>query len=64
MILATRGQLFKIIGVVSKRFVKISNGNVTNTLLFCVEKIAKDSRILSIKSNSVFAYVVGIYLKS
>ena len=34
-----RGQVFKINYVVSYRFVKISNGNITKTLLFFVEKI-------------------------
>ena len=40
--------------------------NVIITGIF-VEKCAlqaKDSHILSTKNNSVFAYVVGIYLKS
>ena len=32
-------QLFKTNDVVSKRFVKISNINITNTLLFFVEKM-------------------------
>ena len=32
--------------------------NITNTLLFFVDKM------LSTKNNSVFAYVVGIYLMS
>ena len=42
--------------------------NITNTLLFLVEKnvrilcIAKDSHILSTKNNSAFADVVSIYL--
>ena len=44
--------------------------NITNTLLFFVEKNvrilcnAKDSHIFSTKNSSVFAYVVGINLKS
>ena len=63
-----RGLLFKINDVVSKQFIKISNGNITNTLLFFVEKKRESfamQRILtffSTKNNSVFAYVVGIYL--
>ena len=32
-------QLFKTNDIVSKRFVKISNINITNTLLFFVEKM-------------------------
>ena len=34
-----RGHLFKINDVVTYRFVKISNGNITNTLLLFVEKM-------------------------
>ena len=37
--------------------------NFTNTVIF-IFKNAKDSLILSTKNNSVFAYVVGIYLPS
>ena len=33
-----RGRLFEINDVVSKRFVKISNVNITNTLFFCCWK--------------------------
>ena len=35
----SRGLLFKINDVASKQFIKISNGNITNTLLFFVEKM-------------------------
>ena len=35
----TRAQLFKTNDVVSNSFVKISNVNITNTLLFFVEKM-------------------------
>ena len=38
-LLKNRAQLFKTNDVVSKRFVKISNINITNTLLFFVEKM-------------------------
>ena len=47
---------------------QISNGNITNTQLFLLKKnvrircIAKDSHILSTTNNSIFAFVVGIYL--
>ena len=49
------GRLFEINDVVSKRFVKISNMNIANPLLFFVE---------TTKNNSVFDNVVGIYLTS
>ena len=52
----TWGQLFKTNDVVSKRFVKISNINITNTLLFFVEKI------FSTKNNSVFVTLADICL--
>ena len=35
----SRAQLFKTNDVVSQRFIKISNINITNTLLFFVEKM-------------------------
>ena len=65
----TSGQLFKINDVISLQFVKISNGNITNTVIFCCKNVrilcnAKDSHISSTKNNSVFAYVVSIYLTS
>ena len=37
--ISTLAQLFKTNDVVSQRFVKISNINITNTLLFFVEKM-------------------------
>ena len=54
-----RGQLFKISDGVSSRFVKISNGNITNTLLFLLIKC--ENQILSTKNNSVFAFEVGFF---
>ena len=62
-------RLFEINNVVSQRFVKILNINITNKLLFLLENvrlfcIAKDSHIFSNKNNSVFAYVVGKCLTS
>ena len=56
------GRLFEINKVVSLCFVKVLNVNITNTLLFFVVKIAKDSNIFPTKNNGVFAYVVSIYL--
>ena len=63
------GQLFEINDVVSERFVKILNNNITNTLgfFFCWKNVrilctAKDSHIVSTKNNSVFDDVVRIYL--
>ena len=38
--------------------------NITNTMLFFVDKIKCENHILSTKSNSVFAYVVSIFLMS
>ena len=60
--------MFKTNDVVSYRFVKISNINITNTLLFFVEKnvrilcTAKDSHIFSTKNNSVFVTLADICL--
>ena len=66
--LIDRAQLFKTKYVVSSCFVKISNINITNTLLFFVEKnlrilcTAKDSHIFSTKNNSVFVTLADICL--
>ena len=61
-------QLFKTNDVVSKRFVKISNINITNTLLFFVEKKCENplhckgfSHFLT-KNNSVFVTLADICL--
>ena len=60
--------MFEINDVVSKRSVKISNVNITNTLIFFVEKkvrifcSAKDSHIFSTQNSNVFDNVVGVLL--
>ena len=53
-VIKSRGRLFKINDIVSKRFVKILNVNSTKTLLFFDGKNAKDSHIFPTKNDSVF----------
>ena len=58
--LTTWGKLFEINDVVSYRFVKCLNINITNLQLFLLIKCnAKDSLIFPTKNNGVFAYVVN-----
>ena len=65
-----RAQLFKTKDVVSKHFVKISNINITNTLLFFfLSKKCENplhckgfSHLFSTKNNSVFVTLADICL--
>ena len=64
-----RSRLFEINDVVSKRFVKISNVNITN-ISYCIFLLEKCENLLHFshtfptKNTSVFDNVVSIYLTS